>query len=62
MIYTSGTTGRPKGAIRRVGGAANQFGALLELLGWDSIDNLRFLTTLALRGSRYAPRSLAARW
>lgn len=45
MIYTSGTTGRPKGAVRKVGGAANQFGGLLELLGWDELDPLIFLTT-----------------
>ena len=30
MIYTSGTTGKPKGAMRRVGGEINQYGALLE--------------------------------
>ena len=29
MIYTSGTTGKPKGAMRRVGGEINQYGALL---------------------------------
>ncbi len=45
MIFTSGTTGKPKGAIRKVGGEANQFGALLELLGWDVMENLIFLTT-----------------
>ncbi len=45
MIYTSGTTGLPKGAVRKVGGAANQFGGLLELLGWDELDPLIFLTT-----------------
>ena len=45
MIYTSGTTGRPKGAVRKVAGAANQFGGLLELLGWDELDPLIFLTT-----------------
>jgi len=45
MIYTSGTTGRPKGAIRRVGGTANEFNALLEHLGMSALDPLVFLTT-----------------
>ena len=45
MIYTSGTTGRPKGAVRKVGGAPNQFNALLELLGLPQLDPLVFLTT-----------------
>ena len=45
MIYTSGTTGLPKGAVRQVGGAANQFSALLELFGWPDMDPLIFLTT-----------------
>ncbi|MCH7790519.1 MAG: acyl--CoA ligase [Acidobacteria bacterium] len=44
MIYTSGTTGVPKGAVRSIGGAANQFGALLELFGWPGT-NVVFLTT-----------------
>ena len=45
MIYTSGTTGQPKGAVRQVGGAPNQFNALLESFGWPTMDDLRFLTT-----------------
>ncbi|MDG1846320.1 MAG: class I adenylate-forming enzyme family protein [Acidimicrobiales bacterium] len=45
MIYTSGTTGKPKGAMRRVGGEINQYGALLEFIGWDKMDDLTFLTT-----------------
>ena len=45
MIYTSGTTGKPKGAMRRVGGEINQYGALLELIGWDEMEELIFLTT-----------------
>ncbi len=44
MIYTSGTTGTPKGALRRTGGAPNQFGALLELFGWPD-HYVVFLTT-----------------
>jgi len=45
MIYTSGTTGKPKGAMRRVGGEINQYGALLEFIGWDKMKELIFLTT-----------------
>ena len=45
MIYTSGTTGKPKGAMRRVGGEINQYGALLEFIGWDKMEELIFLTT-----------------
>ncbi len=45
MIYTSGTTGRPKGAVRKVGGAPNQFSGLLELFGWPEMERLVFLTT-----------------
>tara|TARA_B100000686_G_C16778566_1_gene970243 strand:- start:745 stop:2289 length:1545 start_codon:yes stop_codon:yes gene_type:complete len=45
MIYTSGTTGKPKGAMRRVGGEINQYGALLEHIGWDKMEELIFLTT-----------------
>ena len=45
MIFTSGTTGKPKGAVRKVGGEANQYGPLLELLGWDQMESLIFLTT-----------------
>lgn len=45
MIFTSGTTGNPKGAVRKVGGEANQYGPLLQLLGWDRMDSLIFLTT-----------------
>jgi fatty-acyl-CoA synthase/long-chain acyl-CoA synthetase len=45
MIFTSGTTGKPKGAVRKVGGEANQYGPLLELLGWDEMESLVFLTT-----------------
>lgn len=44
MLYTSGTTGLPKGAVRRIGGEANQFGALLELLGWRDA-HVVYLTT-----------------
>lgn len=60
MIYTSGTTGRPKGAIRRVGGEANQFGALLELFGWPTMDDLTFLTTGPLYHSGPSGFSLRA--
>ena len=45
MIFTSGTTGKPKGAVRKVGGEANQYGPLLELLGWNQMESLIFLTT-----------------
>ena len=45
MIFTSGTTGKPKGAIRKVGGEANQFGPLFKLIGWDRMDQLIYLTT-----------------
>jgi fatty-acyl-CoA synthase/long-chain acyl-CoA synthetase len=45
MIFTSGTTGKPKGAIRKVGGEANQFGPLFKLIGWDQMDQLIYLTT-----------------
>ena len=45
MIFTSGTTGKPKGAIRKVGGEANQFGPLFKLIGWDRMDRLIYLTT-----------------
>ena len=45
MIFTSGTTGKPKGAIRKVGGEANQFGPLFKLIGWDRMDKLIYLTT-----------------
>ena len=44
-IFTSGTTGKPKGAIRKVGGEANQFGPLFKLIGWDRMDQLIYLTT-----------------
>jgi len=45
VIYTSGTTGRPKGAVKEIGGAPNEFPPLLEALGWPSMERLSFLTT-----------------
>ncbi len=60
MIYTSGTTGRPKGAIRRVGGVANEFNALLEHLGMSALNPLVFLTTGPLYHSGPSGFSLRA--
>ncbi len=44
LLYTSGTTGRPKGALRSIGGAPGQFGALLEML-WSGDTDHVYLTT-----------------
>ena len=38
MIYTSGTTGKPKGALRRGAGNAEQSAALVALVGYTSED------------------------
>jgi len=38
MIYTSGTTGKPKGALRRSVGAAEQVGAMVALIGYTPDD------------------------
>lgn len=45
IIYTSGTTGRPKGAVKEIAGAPNEFAPLLQTLGWPSMSRLVFLTT-----------------
>ena len=37
MIFTSGTTGKPKGAIRKVGGEANQFGPLFKSVSYTHL-------------------------
>ncbi len=38
MIYTSGTTGKPKGALRRGGGNAEQSAAMVAIVGYGSDD------------------------
>ena len=38
MIYTSGTTGKPKGALRRGGANAEQSGAMVAFVGYNSDD------------------------
>jgi acyl-CoA synthetase (AMP-forming)/AMP-acid ligase II len=38
MIYTSGTTGKPKGALRRGTGGAEQAGALMMFIGYTPDD------------------------
>lgn len=44
LLYTSGTTGTPKGALRKIGGAPGQFGALLEMI-WGGDNDHVYLTT-----------------
>ncbi len=44
LLYTSGTTGVPKGALRKIGGAPGQFGALLEMIWGGDTDHV-YLTT-----------------
>ena len=44
LLYTSGTTGTPKGALRKIGGAPGQFGALLQML-WGGDSDHVYLTT-----------------